>query len=69
MCNSRPYIAYVVGIISRFMSEPRSSYLLAVIRVMRYIKGTLNYGVLFPKNYQWSYYGANCLLRCILVWR
>lgn len=49
LCNSRPDIAYAVGIISRFMSEPRVSHLLAAKRVMRYIKGTLQYGILFPK--------------------
>jgi len=49
LCNSRPDIAYAVGIISRFMSEPRVSHLLAAKRVMRYIKGTLHYGILFPK--------------------
>jgi len=31
------------------MSEPRVSHLLAAKRVMRYIKGTLQYGILFPK--------------------
>ena len=49
LCNSRPDIAYAVGIISRFMSEPRVSHLLAAKRVMRYIKGTLQYDILFPK--------------------
>ena len=38
LCNSRPNIAYAVGIISRFMSEPRASHLLAAKRVMSYIK-------------------------------
>jgi len=41
LCNSSHDIAYVVSIISRFMSEPRLSHLLAAKRVMRYIKGTL----------------------------
>jgi len=50
LCNSRRDIAYFVGIISRLMSEPRASPLLtAAERVMRYIKGTLEYGILFPK--------------------
>jgi len=31
------------------MSEPRASHLLAAKRVMRHIKGTLQYGILFPK--------------------
>ena len=50
LCNSRPDIAYAVGIISRFMSEPGVSYLLAAKRVMRYIKETLQYGILFHKG-------------------
>ena len=49
LCNSRPDIAYAVGIISRFMSEPRVSHLLAAKRVIRYFKGTLQYDILFPK--------------------
>ena len=49
LCNSRPEIAYAVGIISRFMSEPRASHLLEAKRVMRYINETLEYGILFPK--------------------
>jgi hypothetical protein len=32
------------------MGEPRSSHLLATKRVMRYFKGTLGYGILFPAN-------------------
>ena len=47
--NSRPDIAYAVGIISRFMSEPRASHLLAAKRVMRYISGTLEFDILFLK--------------------
>jgi len=50
MSNNGPNIAYVVGIISRFMSEPRSSHQLVAKRVMRYINVTLGYGILFPTN-------------------
>lgn len=39
LCNSRPDIA--VGIISKFISKPRLSHMLAAKRVLRYIKGTL----------------------------
>jgi hypothetical protein len=49
LCNSGPDIACEVGMISRFMSEQRVSHLLAAKRVMRYIKGTLEFGILFPK--------------------
>jgi len=66
LCNSRPYIAYAVRIISRFMSEPRASHLLVAKRAMKYIKGTLEYGILFPKclneDYMelMAYYDADC---------
>ncbi|XP_024638361.1 uncharacterized mitochondrial protein AtMg00810-like [Medicago truncatula] len=50
LCNSRPYIIYHVGIICRFKSEVRSSHFLTTKRVMRNIKGTLGYELLFPAN-------------------
>jgi len=34
------------------MIEPRSSDLLAAKRVIRYIKGTLEYGILFQQTYR-----------------
>ena len=50
LSNSRPYIVFVVGIISRFMSEPRRFHLLAAKILMRSIKGTLYHGILFHEN-------------------
>jgi len=50
LCKCRLCISYVVCIISKFISEPRSSHLLAVKRFMRCIKGTSGYGILFPTN-------------------
>lgn len=52
LCNSRPDISYGVGLISRFMDDPRQSHLVAAKRIMRYLKGTLDYGILFPKEDQ-----------------
>ncbi|XP_052734176.1 secreted RxLR effector protein 161-like [Vigna angularis] len=43
-----PDLAFYVGVTSRFMNQPRRSHLLAVKRIIRYIKGTLNTGILFP---------------------
>lgn len=50
MCNTRPAICFSVGMVSRFMSEPKWSHYQAAIRILRYIKGTLKYGVLFPSG-------------------
>ncbi|XP_057443809.1 uncharacterized mitochondrial protein AtMg00810-like [Lotus japonicus] len=48
LCNSRPDICYAVGVLSRFMSEPQKSHLLAAKRVLRYVKGTSDLGIWFP---------------------
>ena len=48
LCNSRTYLAYSVGLISRFMSNPKKSHMLATKRLLRYIQGTTDYGILFP---------------------
>ncbi|RDY01338.1 Copia protein, partial [Mucuna pruriens] len=50
LCNSQLNIAYRVGLISRFVDNPRLSHLLAVKRISRYMKGTLDYGLLFSKH-------------------
>ena len=41
LCNTRPNLAFSVGIASRFMERPKMSHLAAVKRILRYVKGTL----------------------------
>ncbi|MCI09298.1 cationic amino acid transporter 1-like, partial [Trifolium medium] len=48
LCNSRPDICYSVSVISKFMHDPRKPYLIAAKRIFRYIKGTVDFGLLFP---------------------
>lgn len=48
LVNSRPDLAYAVGYLSRFMEAPREDHLSAVKRVLRYVAGTLNFGVFYP---------------------
>ncbi|XP_019462982.1 PREDICTED: uncharacterized protein LOC109361913 [Lupinus angustifolius] len=48
LCHSRPEICYGVGVISRFMSKPKYSHMLASKRILRYLKATLNYDIVFP---------------------
>lgn len=48
LCNTRPDIAYSVGIISRFMKAPKISHMMATKKILRYVKGTTDYGVLLP---------------------
>lgn len=43
--HSRPDIVLSVGIITRFSTNPRENHLMAVKRIMRYLKGTEEYGL------------------------
>jgi len=46
---TRPEIAYAVNKVCQFMSQPLESHWVAVKRILRYLKGTLHYGLkLFP---------------------
>jgi hypothetical protein len=47
-CNSRPDVCHSVGIVSRFMQTPKLSHMQAVKRILRYIQGTSDFGVLYP---------------------
>ncbi|KAG9442993.1 hypothetical protein H6P81_018847 [Aristolochia fimbriata] len=42
---TRPDISYVVNVVSQFMAAPRSIHYAAVIRILRYVKGTLMQGL------------------------
>ena len=47
---TRPDIAYAVGVLSKFCASPDESHLTAAKRVLRYLKGTLHYGIKLPEN-------------------
>ena len=44
---TRPDIAAAVGVFSQYMSKPSKDHWMGVKRVLRYLKGTLNYGLKF----------------------
>jgi len=50
LVNTRPDIAYSVGIVSRHMEKPRASHWAAVKQILRYIAGTLSYGVRYTRS-------------------
>ena len=47
---SRPDIMFSVCLCARFQSDPKESHLIAVKRIFRYLKGTVNLGLWYPKN-------------------
>ncbi|KAI9165514.1 hypothetical protein LWI28_015473 [Acer negundo] len=46
---TRPDVLYGVGLVSRYMETPDQSHLNAAKRILRYIKGTLNDGILYTR--------------------
>lgn len=47
---TRPDILYAVNVLSRFMNCAKESHFKAAKRVLRYVKGTLNYGINFSQS-------------------
>ena len=45
LVHTRPDIAFVVGYMSRFMERPTMEHLQAIKRILRYMAGTLDYGL------------------------
>ncbi|KAH9667537.1 hypothetical protein KPL70_021079 [Citrus sinensis] len=44
---TRPDILYVIGLVSRYMENPKTTHFKAAKRILRYIKGTTNFGLLY----------------------
>ena len=47
---TRSDIVHVVGVLSQFMQEPTVNHLKAARRILRYIKGTINYGLIYDND-------------------
>lgn len=47
---SRPDISYAVGVVSRFNLNPTKTHWLAVKRILRYLKGTINAKLTYTRN-------------------
>ncbi|KAK6143484.1 hypothetical protein DH2020_023832 [Rehmannia glutinosa] len=54
---SRPDILHVVCLCTRFQSNPKESHMSVVKRIFRYLKGTIQYGLFYPKNENFSLKG------------
>ena len=44
---TRPDIAYTVGMLARFSSKPNQTHWVAAKRVLRYLKATMNFGLIY----------------------
>lgn len=50
LSHTRPNIAFVVSVISQFMHAPYQKHTNTVVKILRYLKGTIGKGLLFTKN-------------------
>ncbi|GJR24787.1 leucine-rich repeat protein [Tanacetum coccineum] len=66
LLHTRPDLSYSIGLLSRFMQDPKDHHLKAVKQVIRYIRGTKEHGIIYKKEggckitgYSDSSYGIN----------
>ena len=50
LTNTRPYILFVVNTLSQFFNDPRHVHLIIAKHILRYLKGTVDYGLKYEAN-------------------
>jgi hypothetical protein len=50
MLGTRPDIAYIVSVVSRFAANLDQSYKAVVTRILRYLRKTVNYVLVFKET-------------------
>jgi hypothetical protein len=55
--NTRPYICFAVRTLSQYLVEPRRVHLVVANYVMRYLKGTLDYGLCYTGDHDFRLFG------------
>ena len=46
---TRPNVMQAIGLVSRFQSNPKEMHVTVVKRIFKYLKGTMEYGLWYPK--------------------
>jgi hypothetical protein len=57
LTNTRPDICFAVNTLSQYMVEPRHVHLVAAKHVLRYLKGTIDYGLRYVSDHEISLQG------------
>ena len=47
---SRPNISYSVGVYARYQANPKESHMIALKRIIKYVKTTVDFGVWYSKD-------------------
>ena len=54
--NTRPDICFDVNTLSRYLVQPRRVHQIAAKHVMRYLKGTIDFGLYYDGNHDYRLY-------------
>jgi hypothetical protein len=57
LMNMRPDICFVVNTMSQYMEHPKQVHLVTAKHVIRYLKGTLDYGIKYVIDHEFGLYG------------
>jgi hypothetical protein len=57
LTNTRLDICFAVNTLSQFLVEPRRVHLVAAKHVMRYLKGTIDYGLSYDRDHNFTLSG------------
>ena len=59
MClmNTRPNVCFAMNTLSQFLTDPRHAHLVATKYVLRYLKGTIYYGLKYDANQKINLHG------------
>ena len=50
LMNTRPYILFAVNTLIQFLTDPRHVQLIFAKHILRYLKGTFDYGIKYDAN-------------------
>ena len=57
LTNTRPDICFAVNTLSQYLVQPRQVHLVAAKHVMRYLKGTKDFGLYYDNSHEYRLYG------------
>ena len=50
LTTSRPYITFAIGVCTRYQEKPKVSHINQVKRILKYVNGTCDYGMLYSHD-------------------
>ena len=54
---TRPYILYAIGLVSRYMKTPTTTHFKSAKRILRYLKGTIDFGLFYSASADYKLVG------------